>query len=105
MKGTCIGKKLYVRFDPDHNKVFELGDTGVKLIRPDQWLHRDEEGKQTFQENTNYLETKPQVCEVLMANDNYPYKVGDKLFCHYMAYETAQNGDIVTYEGLLMPSM
>lgn len=93
---------LHVRFDPNHNKVVGKGVNGLDIIRPDEWLHRDNEGKQTFQENTNYLETKPQVCTVLASNDNYPYQVGDKLFVHYMAWETAKCGDIVTNEAFII---
>lgn len=93
-------KYLYVKFDPSHNKVFNVG--GLELIRPDDWLHADEYGKQTFAENTNYLETKPQICTVLASNDNYPYQVGDVLFTHYMSWETAQNGDISTNEAFII---
>lgn len=96
----CIGKWLRVKYEANHNKTFDVG--GVQLIRPDDWLHKDEDGKQTFQENTNYLETKPQICTVLIANPNYPFQVGDRLFVHYMAHETAKNGDILTNEAFII---
>ena len=93
----CIGKWLRVRFDVSHNKTFDIG--GVQLIRPDDWRDTYDEKSQ---ENTNYLETKPQICTVLIANPNYPFKVGDKLFCHYMAMESSQNGDILTNEAFII---
>lgn len=98
----CVNNFLGVKFDPTHNKVVGKGINGLDIIRPDEWLHKDDEGKQTFQENTNYLETKPQICTVIVANDNYPYQVGDKLFVHYMAWETAKCGDIVTHEAFIV---
>lgn len=97
----CIGQWLCVKFDPDHNRVLELSG-GQKLIMADQWLHKDDEGKQTFQENLNHLESKPQICTVLIENEDYPYKVGDKLCVHYMAWETSKNGDIVTNEAIII---
>lgn len=96
----CIGNKLRVRFDVKHNRLFKVG--GLELIRPDEWLNREDNGESKYEENVNYLETKPQICEVLIANDNYPYKVGDVLFAHYMAWETSQCGDIITNEAFII---
>jgi len=92
-----------VKFDADHNKVVGKGLNGMEIIRPDKWLNEvpDAQGNSKFQENTNYLETHPQICTVLMANPAYPYSVGDKIFVHYMAWETAKNGDIVTNEAFI----
>lgn len=98
----AVNKYLGVRFDANHNKIIGKGIDGQGIIRADEWLHKDDDGKQTFQENMNYLETKPQICEVLAANDRYPYKVGDKLFVHYMAWETAQCGDLITNEAVII---
>lgn len=99
---NCLNGRIKVKFDVTHNKLIPLGDTGITLIRPDDWLHKNEENKTVYAENTNYLETKPQVCTVLEPNSKYPYKVGDRLFTHYMAYETAQLGDLVTQEGFII---
>jgi len=82
-----LHKKLVVKFDDLHNKIFKVG--GVELYRTDEWLHRDEQGKQSFEENCNYLETKPQVAVLRHSNSKYPYQPGDKLFLHYMAHVTA----------------
>jgi len=100
--GRCMSGMLAVRFDATHNKVIALGDTGVELIRPDEWLHKDDDGKQTFEENTNYLETKPQICEVIVPNPQFPFLKGDKLFTHYMAWEVCKNGDLLTNEAFII---
>lgn len=91
--------KLVVRFDDDHNYLFDVG--GVQLIRVEEWLHKDEEGKQTFQENLDYRETKPQIAVVTHPNEKYPYQVGDKLFLHYMAHTTATYADEKTKDAFI----
>lgn len=107
--GHCINKYLYVRFDATDKKVFKIGD--IEIIRPDEWVARDKYGEikvdertglTKYEENTNYLETKPQVCEVLTSNPDYPFRKGDKLFTHYMAWESARAGDFVTQEAFIM---
>lgn len=107
---TCTNKYIAVKFNSDHNKFFELGDTGIKLYRPDEWVERDDNseikldektGTSKFGYNVDYKETHPQICVVMASNPNYPYKVGDRLFVHYMAYETAECGDIVTMEAII----
>lgn len=104
MKGMtrCLNNHLYVKFDADHLRKFQLPG-GITLIRPDEWERRDSDGniKDTREENTNYLETKPQICEVLAANPSYPYAVGDSLFVHYMAWVGAQCGDLVEQTGFI----
>lgn len=40
-----------------------------------------------FEENENYLETNPQICTVIHSSAHHPYKVGDKLFVNYLAWE------------------
>lgn len=108
---TCANKYLAVRFNSDHNKIYELGNTGIKLYRPDEWAERDEYGEIKLDENTgttkfgyntDYKDTHPQICVVTAPNPNYPYRVGDKLFVHYMAYETAACGDIETLEAIII---
>lgn len=98
----CLHNKIKVRFDVDHKRLIPLGDTGITLIRPDEWLHTSDDNKTVYQENTNYLETKPQICVVVEENEKYPYKRGDRLFTHYMAYETASNGDLLTQEAFII---
>ena len=106
---NCLNKRIKVKFDATHKKEIKIGD--IILLRPDEWMQRDDDGNIKYDpetgavkwlENTNYLETKPQICTVLEANSKYPYKVGDRLFTHYMAYETAELGDIVTQEGFII---
>lgn len=40
-----------------------------------------------FEENNNYLETNPQICTVVHSSAHHPYRVGDKLFVNYLAWE------------------
>lgn len=82
-----LHNRIVVRFDETDKKLFNVG--GVELYRPDEWLHKSEEGKTTYTENTNYLETKPQRATVTHTNEKYPYQVGDKVFLHYMAHTTS----------------
>jgi co-chaperonin GroES (HSP10) len=99
---NILHDRIICRFDEKHNKIIPLGDTGIELYRPDEWLHRDEEGKQTFIENFNYLETKPQIATVTESNSKYPYQRGDKLFLHYMAHETAKYANEETKEAFVL---
>lgn len=104
LSGTAIGDKLGVRFDRDHNKVVGKGLNGLAIIRPDAWLHKESTAdgeKTTTAENVDYKETHSQICVVTIENPKYPYRVGDRLFVHYMAWETAQMGDIVTFDGII----
>lgn len=107
----CANKYIAVKFNSNHNKVIELGDTGIKLYRPDEWVERDDYGEIKLDEktgttkfgyNVDYKETHPQICVVTASNPKYPYKIGDKLFVHYMAYETAECGDIETLEAIII---
>lgn len=105
---NCLHNRIKVAFDQKHKQVHKIGD--VELIIPHEWMDTDDDGRiktntdgsTKWSENTNYLETKPQICIVLETNSKYPYKKGDRLFTHYMAYETAENGDITTYEGFII---
>jgi hypothetical protein len=104
----CMNNSLLVRFED--NLLFELGDTGIILQRAEQWLARDrngeirtneQDGTSKYEYNVDCRETHPQICKVLASNENYPYKKGDRLFCHYMAFESAKDGDIVTLQGII----
>jgi len=90
-----IGNVLGVEFDKAHNKVLSVGLNGLDIIRADLWIAREDDGFQgsQFSENTNYLETLPQICTVKHPSVNHPYKEGDKLFVHYMAKECAERVD------------
>lgn len=46
-----------------------------------------------FDENTNYLETNPQIAVVKHPNAKLKYEVGDTVFLHYMAWEWAEPTD------------
>lgn len=102
-QGICIGRKIGVRFDQLHNKVLGVGLNGIEIVRAEAWksTQDDKDGNSRFEENVDYKETHPQICVVTKTNPDYPYKVGDKLFVHYMAFETAKNGDIVTYDAII----
>lgn len=98
--GVCSNNYLYVKFHD--NREVGTGIGGIPIIRPDKWLQRDEDGRQVFEDNKNGLETKPQICTVIASNPKYPYSVGDVIFVHYMAFEVAQNGDIVDNTGFII---
>jgi len=100
---NILGNRLIVRFDEADRKLIPLGDTGVVLLRPDEWVHKDgdEETHTKTEENCNYLETKPQVCVVTHANSKHPYKENDRLFVHYMAWVTAEYANEKTKEAYI----
>lgn len=83
---------IAVQFDEKHNYTLGKGLKNLDIIRADKWIHREDDGEQgsKYNENVNYLETHPQICTVIYENQSHPYKRGDKLFVHYMAYETAE---------------
>lgn len=91
--------RIAVRFDEDDKKLFNVG--GVELYRPDEWLHKSEEGKTTYAENVNYLETKPQRATVTHVNKKFPYSIGDKVFLHYMAHTTSTYADEATKDAFV----
>jgi len=93
----CINDWIFVSYD-DRSKFYHTLPNGVELVIPIVWEQRDEYGFYTGQrtENLDRKEANPQVCYVLSENPRYPeYKVGDKLFTHYLEYE---NGDTVLGE-------
>lgn len=100
---NVLGNRLVVRFDENHKRLIPIGDTGVMLLRPDEWVHKngDKETHTSTEENTNYLETKPQICVVTHENKNHPYKVSDRLFVHYMAWVTAEYANESTKEAYI----
>lgn len=84
----AIRNKIGVVFDDSHLKTYDLGN-GIKLERAESWRGKegDEESITKVESNVNHLETNPQIGLVVMENDNYSYKTGDKVFMHYLAYE------------------
>lgn len=107
IKGHCIHNRLAVRFDKDHNRVLGKGLNGINIIRVDKWTNDATKNEETSkqEENVDYKETHPQICVVTTSNEKYPYRIGDKLFVHYMAYETAELGDLVTYDAVIRADM
>lgn len=88
---NVLHNRIVVKFDENHNRIIKLGK--LELIRAEEWLHKADDGSgisSTYEENTNYIETKPQIATVMQTNSRYPqYKIGDVLFLHYMAHTTA----------------
>lgn len=107
IQGKCIHNRLAVRFDKDHNRILGKGLNGAPIVRVDKWTNEATKNEETskLEENVDYKETHPQICVVTASNEKYPYKVGDKLFVHYMAYETAELGDLVTYDAMINADM
>lgn len=85
-----LNKNLIVNFVNDHNKAIGIGINGEPIVRADMWLNTEAEvadAPSRFDENVNYLETNPQICVVLTENAYYPFKTGEKLFVHYLAWD------------------
>lgn len=101
----CLNNLLKVQFED--SRIVKLGT--LELIRPEVWGDVDEggsvkyqpDGTQKLQFNTDLKETRPQICTVVISNDKYPYKVGERLFTHYMAVETCMDYDIATMMGYI----
>ncbi len=97
LNGRFIGQ-----FDESHQRVIKIGN--VELVRAEMWEAKqgDKDKHTTFEENFNYLETKPQIAVVTHSNADYPFLPGDKVFLHYMAYETAKYADEATKEAFIL---
>lgn len=93
-----VGNKLGVIFDEKHNFEFEVG--GIKLIKPKEWEHSEgsEEQGRLVTENVNRIDVNPQLATVVISHDNSFFKVGDKIFTHYMAYELMEYAEIESQE-------
>lgn len=89
-----LGNKAIVEYDRSHGKILAKGIGGTEIVRAEKWLNHDaEENENTtsrFDENTNYLETNPQIAIIKHPNINLDYVAGDKIFLHYMAWEWAE---------------
>lgn len=85
-----VGDKLAVRFSVTHNQGYDLGN-GIILERADAWEHSEGTAEQNklVTNNVNKIDVNPQICEVVVSNENSFFNVGDKIFTHYMAYEVA----------------
>lgn len=91
-----LNKAIIVRYITEHNSTIGTGINGVPIVRADLWLNTEAEvadEPSRFDENLNYLETHPQICVVVHPNSYADYKVGDKLFVHYMAWEWKEKAD------------
>lgn len=105
-----IFHKNYIKVRFEANDRVVLGDTGVTLIRPEMWVERDrndeirtneQDGSTRFGYNVDRKEVNPQICVVIAGNEKFPYKIGDRLFVHYMAYESLLEEDIETLEAVI----
>jgi co-chaperonin GroES (HSP10) len=101
----CLNNLIKVRFE-DNSRI-RIGS--LELIRPEVWGDVDEGGNVKYQDdgtqkmafNVDLKETRPQICTVVIANDKFPYGVGEKLFTHYMVVETCMDYDIVDMSGYI----
>jgi len=82
-----LSGKIGVIFDESHLKTYNLN--GIELVRATSWVAREDDGETGTKKetNVNHLETNPQLALLAIENDNFPYKLGDMLFLHYLAYE------------------
>lgn len=89
-----LGNKAIVEYDRGHNKTIGKGLDGIEIVRAEKWLNReaeeDESTTSRFDENTNYLETSPQIAVIKHPNAKLKYIEGDKVFLNYMAWEWAE---------------
>ena len=85
----AVNNNLGVVFDEEDKRFFDLGN-GVKLERADAWRFNEgtQEKNTRVETNVNHLEVNPQFARVVVENPNLPYKCGDIVFLHYLAYET-----------------
>lgn len=85
----AINRNLGVVFDEEDKRFFDLGN-GITLERADAWRFNEgsEEKNTRVETNVNHLEVNPQFARVVVENPILPYKAGDILFLHYLAYET-----------------
>ena len=82
-----LSGKIGVIFDESHLKTYNLN--GIELVRATSWVAREDDGETGTKKetNVNHLETNPQLGLLAIENENFPYKLGDMLFLHYLAYE------------------
>lgn len=86
-----INNYIAVEFDLDHNRKIN------GLYRPETWVFENsdqKEGDVVYDTNRNKKETNPQIATVIVSNDNCPYKVGDKVFTHYLSFDSPNAIDL-----------
>lgn len=60
------------------------------IQRANESILESQDATTQYQDNENYLETNPQIATILHPNATLPYKEGDTVFLHYMAWEWAE---------------
>lgn len=89
-----LNKNLLVEFDETHNRVIN------GLYRPTEWVFEDTDSREgattKYDVNRNKKETNPQIATVIVTNPDSTLKAGDKIFTHYLDYDTCSKLD---YEG------
>lgn len=89
---NTIGDRVIVKFDLNHNKVFDIG--GIEIIKPDIWEYEQGESDDKMEGKVNKLLVNPQIATVMLTNSKHKVSKGDKVFLHYMAYEHAEDNPI-----------
>lgn len=99
---SCKNVNLFVSYDMSHNKVFSIA--GIEIIRPDEWEAEklSEDAMKQTESNVNKLDVHPQIATVLIPNLKFPFKKGDKVFLHYMAFEWAERLEIEGESGFMI---
>lgn len=84
----AINNNIGIVFDEEDKRFYDLGN-GLKLERADSWrFNEGTSDKHTRVEtNVNHLDVNPQFGRVVVENTKFPYKSGDIVFMHYLAYE------------------
>jgi hypothetical protein len=86
-----INNYIAVEYDLDHNRVIN------GLYRPTEWVFENsdqKEGTVVYDTNRDKKETNPQIATIVISNDKSPYKVGDKVFTHYLSYDSPHAIDL-----------
>jgi co-chaperonin GroES (HSP10) len=93
--GEPINEWIGVEFDHNHNKTVKHG--GLELVKSTSWFYEELEGKAMYDVNRDLKDTNPQIATIVTENKSYGLKKGDKVFVHYLQYDTKLEFDGVKY--------
>lgn len=81
------GNRIGVEFDLKHNQFINVG--GVELQIVHEWNDNmtDDQEETKLNGNVNRLEVAPQIATVTIPNPKFKYAKGDRVLCHYMAFD------------------
>lgn len=86
-----INNYIALEYDLSHNRIIN------GLYRPTDWVFENsdqKDGATVYDTNRNKKETNPQIATVIVSNDNCPYQIGDKVFTHYLSFDSPNSMDL-----------